>query len=65
MLKNKLVIRALEYSALKHKGDNRKGSEIPYIVHLFEVAIILKENALTEELTINLFFLRIFNTNNS
>ena len=49
MLKNKLVIRALEYSALKHKGDNRKGSEIPYIVHPFEVAMILKENAFTEK----------------
>ncbi|ADQ13757.1 HD domain-containing protein [Halanaerobium hydrogeniformans] len=49
MLKNKLVIKALEYSALNHKGDNRKGSKIPYIVHPFEVAMILKENAFTEE----------------
>ena len=49
MFKNKLVIRALEYAALNHKGDTRKGSEIPYIVHPFEVAMILKENALTEE----------------
>lgn len=49
MDKNKILIKALEYSALSHRKGVRKGSNIPYIVHPVEVAMILKENSLTEE----------------
>jgi (p)ppGpp synthase/HD superfamily hydrolase len=49
MDKNKIMIKALEYSAVNHRGYNRKGGDIPYIVHPVEVAMILRENALTEE----------------
>ncbi|MFW5794872.1 MAG: HD domain-containing protein [Bacillota bacterium] len=49
MDKNKIMIKALEYSAVNHRGNVRKGSNIPYIVHPVEVAMILRENSLTEE----------------
>jgi len=52
MEKSKLIIKALEYSAVKHRGYNRKGGDIPYIVHPVEVAMILKENFLTEEVIV-------------
>jgi len=33
--------KAIEYAAVKHREQMRKGSDIPYIVHPFEVAQIL------------------------
>jgi (p)ppGpp synthase/HD superfamily hydrolase len=54
MNKDELMIRkALNYTAIAHAsvknedgsiGQKRKGTEIPYIVHPFEVWQILKEN---------------------
>ena len=44
-----VLARALEVSAKAHADHTRKGSEIPYIVHPFEVAMILQENGMTEE----------------
>ena len=35
----------MEYAAQAHRGGTRKGGDIPYIVHPFEVAMILKDNA--------------------
>lgn len=49
---NKLIIKALEYSAKNHRGYNRKGGDIPYIVHPVEVAMILNDNSLTEEVIV-------------
>jgi len=45
MFFNKLIARAVEYAARAHRGGTRKGGDVPYIVHPFEVATILKENA--------------------
>lgn len=39
-----LIHKAIEFAALKHKHGMRKGSDIPYIVHPFEVGLILQEN---------------------
>ncbi|SIQ01123.1 HD domain-containing protein [Halanaerobium kushneri] len=50
MFSNKLVARAMEYAAQAHRGDTRKGGEVPYIVHPFEVAMILKENAFEDKI---------------
>jgi (p)ppGpp synthase/HD superfamily hydrolase len=50
MFANKLIARAMEYAAQAHQGDTRKGGEVPYIVHPFEVAMILKENAFEDKI---------------
>ncbi|PTV99813.1 HD domain-containing protein [Halanaerobium saccharolyticum] len=50
MFANKLIARAMEYAAQAHQGDTRKGGEVPYIVHPFEVAMILKENAFADKI---------------
>ena len=47
---SKLVIKTLEYAAFHHKEEVRKGTETPYIVHPVEVAMILKESSLEEEI---------------
>ncbi len=44
-----LVAKALRVAALYHKNQNRKGTEIPYIVHPVEVAMILQENGMEDE----------------
>lgn len=46
---NDLVIRALETAAKAHQGDNRKGTDTPYIVHPVETAMILERNGMTKE----------------
>jgi len=50
MSANKLIARAMEYAAQAHRGGTRKGGDIPYIVHPFEVAMILKENAFEDKI---------------
>lgn len=50
MFANKLIAKAMEYAAQAHRGDTRKGGEVPYIVHPFEVAMILKENAFEDKI---------------
>src|SRR6056297_2082822 len=49
MCANKLIARAMEYAAQAHRGGTRKGGDIPYIVHPFEVAMILKENSFEDK----------------
>jgi (p)ppGpp synthase/HD superfamily hydrolase len=49
MFANRLIARAMEYSAQAHRGGTRKGGDIPYIVHPFEVAMILKENSFEDK----------------
>jgi (p)ppGpp synthase/HD superfamily hydrolase len=34
------MIKALEYSAVNHRKEVRKGGNVPYIVHPVEVAMI-------------------------
>lgn len=38
-----LLPKAIEFAKEKHKGQTRKGTDIPYVTHLFAVAKILKE----------------------
>lgn len=45
-----LINNALAIAAKIHKDQVRKGSDIPYIVHPFEVALILQENGADEEM---------------
>lgn len=40
-----MIEKAIEFAAVKHEGQVRKGTNIPYIVHPFAVALLLqKEN---------------------
>lgn len=39
-----LYRKALNFAAIKHAAQKRKGTEIPYIVHPFEVSQILRDN---------------------
>ena len=43
-----LIHRAIEFAALRHKDQKRKGTELPYIVHPMEVMQILTENGCDE-----------------
>ncbi len=45
---NLLVHRAIRFAALAHSGQTRKGTDIPYIVHPFEVAQILTAEGAAE-----------------
>jgi len=47
---NEIIARALEVAARCHRGDNRKESKTPYIVHPVEVAMILQKHCCDEEL---------------
>ena len=38
-----LLHKAIEFAALKHRNQKRKGSDTPYIVHPVEVMLFLKE----------------------
>lgn len=44
---DEMIRKALIISALYHEGGIRKGSGLPYIVHPFEVAMILQENGMS------------------
>jgi len=43
------IHKAIEFAALAHKTQLRKSTEVPYIVHLFEVSIILAQNNASED----------------
>jgi hypothetical protein len=45
-----LVDQAIEYAACAHKGQKRKGTEIPYISHPYAVGMILQKAGCAEEL---------------
>ncbi|SKC38446.1 HD domain-containing protein [Maledivibacter halophilus] len=46
---NLLISKAIEVAAKAHEGQYRKLNRIPYIVHPFEVALILQKNNASEE----------------
>ena len=52
ILNNALIAKALRLAALSHKDDTRKGKELPYIVHPAEVAMILQENGMDDDIII-------------
>lgn len=47
---NLLVHRAIRFAAIAHAGQTRKGTDIPYIIHPFEVAQILTAEGAVENL---------------
>jgi len=49
---NSKIIRALNFATLAHDGQKRKNTDIPYIVHPVEVAMILQENNLKEDIIV-------------
>lgn len=51
-LNNDLIAKALRLAAMSHKDDTRKGKELPYIVHPVEVAMILQENGMDDDIII-------------
>ncbi|MEJ6949454.1 HD domain-containing protein [Natronospora cellulosivora (SeqCode)] len=46
---NVLVAKAMKVATIAHKDGTRKGSETPYIVHPFEVAMILQDNGMNAQ----------------
>ncbi|SHK11567.1 HD domain-containing protein [Paramaledivibacter caminithermalis] len=46
---NYLINKAIEVAAKAHENHYRKVTDIPYIVHPFEVALVLQENGASEE----------------
>jgi len=40
------IRKALKQAAIYHKDGVRKGTDVPYIIHPFEVAMILQENGM-------------------
>ncbi|WMJ23965.1 HD domain-containing protein [Paludicola sp. MB14-C6] len=52
-LENQLLIhKAIEFATLAHDGQKRKGSNVPYIVHPFEVAQILTLQGASEQVIV-------------
>ena len=47
---NQLIDKAARFAAIKHDGQYRKGTNIPYITHPFGVALILMEERQPEQL---------------
>ena len=43
-----LIHEAIEFAAVKHKNQVRKGTDTPYIVHPMEVMYILAQNGCDE-----------------
>lgn len=53
LMYNSKVIKALYFAAKAHRNQFRKGNaDIPYLVHPVEVAMILQENNMSEEIVI-------------
>lgn len=44
-----LLHNAIEFAAVKHKDQRRKGSNVPYIVHPIEVMLLLSECGCSSE----------------
>lgn len=47
-----MIHKAIEFAAVAHQGQTRKGTDIPYIVHPFEVAQLLTAAGADESLTV-------------
>jgi (p)ppGpp synthase/HD superfamily hydrolase len=47
-----MIHKAIAFASVAHDGQKRKGSNVPYIVHPFEVAQILTSQAASEEVII-------------
>ena len=49
---NMRIHKAIEFATLKHQGQTRKGTDIPYIVHPIEVMQILTASGCEEDIII-------------
>lgn len=49
---HQLIDKAARFAAVKHDGQYRKGTNIPYITHPFGVAMILMEESQSEKLVV-------------
>ena len=49
-MRSELEIKALHTAASFHEGQKRKGEDVPYIVHPVEVALILQQEEMEEEI---------------
>src|SRR5665648_498520 len=38
---HEVLVKAINFAAVNHSGDFRKGTEIPYIIHPMEAAVIV------------------------
>ncbi len=47
-----LIHEAIEFAAVKHRNQVRKGTDTPYIVHPMEVMYILAENGVGDSDTL-------------
>lgn len=47
--KDKILVKAIETAAKIHEHQKRKSTDIPYIVHPFEIAIILQRNGVADQ----------------
>lgn len=45
-----LIHKAIQFATLAHKNQLRKSTSVPYIAHLFEVALILTKAGASDEL---------------
>jgi (p)ppGpp synthase/HD superfamily hydrolase len=48
-LMSQLIEKAIQFAAVKHAGQTRKSTDIPYISHPFAVAMMLKEEKQRDE----------------
>lgn len=53
-----MIEKAVKFAVEKHQNQKRKGAGWPYIVHLYEVAQILKENGANALLAVSLAIAR-------
>ena len=53
-MKNKRskIVQAFEFAYVNHAGSTRKGTQIPYIVHPIDVAVILMKNNASEDMIV-------------
>ncbi|NBG87155.1 bifunctional (p)ppGpp synthetase/guanosine-3',5'-bis(diphosphate) 3'-pyrophosphohydrolase [Isachenkonia alkalipeptolytica] len=49
MHKDQLLVKAIEIAAKTHEYQKRKSTDIPYIVHPFEIAMILQRNGVEDQ----------------
>ncbi len=47
--KDKMLVKAIETAAKTHEHQKRKSTDIPYIVHPFEIAMILQRNGIEDQ----------------
>lgn len=47
--KDQLLVEAIELAVKVHENQKRKSTDLPYIVHPFEIALILQRNGISDQ----------------